>query len=93
MAKKEVVLEPAPAEAAGAPKVIDPTLRAPAGWKRFKVRADNVQGFSAKYVLAKNEADAKGCYAKAMNLDATAKRLSTTDHPFVAEYVVTELPD
>jgi hypothetical protein len=86
------------AKAEDKPKVIDPSQRAPQGWKRYKIRAD-IPGEPVRtlYILAKDEQSAKDEYARSTGLDRTRKavgddgKLKDVQRAF--DLVVTELPD
>lgn len=84
-----------PAEATGPlPRVVDELERAVPGTKRFKIRCNNYQPQERRYILARNEDEARACYTKVNKLDEEMERLKKnggTVEP--AALVVTLLPD
>ena len=80
------------------PRVLKQTERAPRGLTRFKIRCNNYSPKPIKYILAKDEDQARGCYTSAVGIDNEIARLTKNAgekgvKPEPADLVVTQLPD
>lgn len=88
-----------PADAAGpVPRVLDPLERAPRGLRRFKIRCTNYGTSASRYVLARDEAEARAHFSQAAGVDdlyARAKKGRAKDAPApdAPDLVVVELED
>lgn len=67
----------------GKAAIADGNSRAPAGWKRFKVRGETANGsFPAHYILARNQEDAEAHYQEHC-VSAEAKQAEEDRKEFV----------
>jgi len=79
------------------PRVVNPLERFKGikGVTRFKIRCNNYHPQQVRYIIARDEDEARACYLKANGLDKTVDRLKKNgiEKPELPDLVVTALED